>query len=72
MSVLEFVISLCKNDVATTGQNKLQVYYPPQTDKCPHLYHCLEILFMTKVTNCPHNVYSWAEKSKMLLCIWVL
>ena len=71
MSVLKFVISLCKNDVITTGQNKLYVYYPPQAGKCPHLYHCLKILSMTKVTNCPY-VYSWADKSKMLLSIWVL
>ena len=69
MSVLKFVISLCKNDVVTIGKNKPQVYYSPQADICPHLCHCLEILSMTKVTNCPHNVYSWADKSKMLLCI---
>ena len=69
MRVLKFVISLCKNDVVTAGQNKLLVYYPPQAGKCPHLYHCLETLSMTNVTNCPYNVYSWADKSKMLPCI---
>ena len=28
-----------------------------------------ETLSMTKVTNFPYKVYSWADKSKMLLCI---
>ena len=69
MSVLKFVISHCKNDVVAAGQNKLQIYHLPQAGKCPHLYHCQETLSMTKVTNCPSNVYSWADKSKMLLCI---
>ena len=53
MSVLKFVISLCKNDAVTIGQNKLQA------GKCPHLYHCQETL--SKVTNCPYNVYGWAD-----------
>ena len=69
MSVLKFVISRCKNDVVATGQNKPKIYYPPQAGKCPHLYHCQETLSMSKVTNCPYNVHSWTDKSKMLLCI---
>ena len=70
MSVLKFVISLCKNDFVTTGQNELLIgLLSPHAGKCPHLYHWLEILSMTKVTNCPYNVNSWADKSKMLQCI---
>ena len=38
-------------------------------EKWPNLYHGQQTLSMTKVTNCPYNVYSWADKSKMLLCI---
>ena len=55
MSVLKLVISRCKNEVVATGQLAC---------KCPHLYHCQEILSMTKVTNCPYNVHSWADRSK--------
>ena len=64
----KFVISRCKNDPVATGQNKLWIYYRPQAGKCPYLYHCQKTLSMTKDTNCPYNVHSWADKSKISLC----